>query len=71
MEKSKKDKKKYSGYFSGLCSFVGDCSQEQLQTLEKFKAFVKNHNNGEMKAQWEDWFLLRFLRARKFSMKET
>jgi len=52
-------------------SFVGDCSEEQLQVLGKFRNFVKSHNNGEFKPLWEDWYLLRFLRARKFSMKDT
>jgi len=64
MESSKKDKKKYTG-------FPGDCSEEQLVALEKFREIVKARNNGELDPKWDDAYLLRFLRARKFNLKDT
>jgi hypothetical protein len=54
-----------------LSSFPGDCSEEQLKTLEQFRAIVTIHNGGTLDPRWNEIYLLRFLRARKFNLKET
>jgi hypothetical protein len=50
---------------------VGDCSEEQLEALQKFRQIVTTANDGITNLQWDDEYLLRFLRARKFNLKET
>ncbi len=47
-----------------LFSFPGDCSDEQLKSLEIFRAQVDD-------PRFDDVYLLRFLRARKFDLQET
>jgi hypothetical protein len=32
---------------------------------------VKKRNGGELDGKWDDAYLLRFLRARKFNLKDT
>lgn len=54
-------------YFSGN---IGDTNQAQDQVLLEFKDYIKN----EMKISneiYDDWFLLRFCRARKFKLNDT
>ena len=52
-----------------LCYFrwPGDCSEDQLVALDNFKAFVTNLNDGKLKPEWDEYYLLRYLRARKFN----
>lgn len=40
-----------------------------LKTLDQFKIIVTNHNGGVIDPRWDDIYLLRFLRARKFNLK--
>ena len=54
-----------------LCRWPGDCSQEQLQALDNFREFARELNGGTLDKQWDDHYLLRFLRARKFKKNET
>lgn len=61
---SKSEKKKYSG-------FPGDCSEDHLKALDSFKVVVTDFNGGSLDSRWDDAYLLRFLRARKFNLKET
>lgn len=49
----------------------GDCSQDQLLALENFRGFVTTLNGGKIRGEWDDHYLLRFLRARKFNKEET
>jgi hypothetical protein len=71
MDKNKKDKKKYTGYSIHYRRFPGDCSEEQLAILDKFRGYVSTLSEGHPNPKWNDDYLLRFLRARKFHMKET
>ena len=52
-------------------SFPGDCSEEQLKSLEEFREIAAVHNGGKLDPRWDEVYLLRFLRARKFNLKET
>jgi len=51
--------------------FPGDCSEEMLTALSKFVDIVKGRNEGVLDIQWDETYLLRFLRARKFNLKDT
>ena len=45
-------------------------SEEQERALEVFKKYIKDHNITDH-PQFDDYYLLRFLRARKFDMEKT
>lgn len=50
--------------------FMGDLSEEQERCLEVFKVYIKE-NNIAQHPQYDDYYLLRFLRARKFEMDKV
>ena len=52
----------YSGY-------INDCSPQQLEALERFRERV--HAMGCTEPNYDDNYLLRFLRARKFDLEKT
>lgn len=70
VEKRKKNKKNIQGTISYKQRFTGDCSEEQLETLAKFKLHVKANNKVSIE-QFDEVYLLRFLRARKFDLQKT
>jgi hypothetical protein len=49
---------------------MGDMSEEQEKQLEVFRKYIKD-NNVTDHPQYDDYYLLRFLRARKFDMEKT
>lgn len=49
---------------------MGDMSEEQERALEQFKKYIKDNNITDH-PQYDDYYLLRFLRARKFEMDKT
>ena len=51
--------------FSG---FMGDTSEEQEETLKEFKEIIVEQNLTS-DPRYDDYYLLRFLRARKFNVK--
>lgn len=55
-------KKEYSG-------FPGDCSEQQLKVLEEFRTAARNMGCAD--PPYDDAYLLRFLRARKFDLTKA
>ena len=53
-----------------LDRFMGDLSEEQEQSLQEFKRYLKE-NDIAQHPLYDDYYLLRFLRARKFDMDKT
>lgn len=49
---------------------MGDMSEDQERALEQFKKYIKDNNITEH-PQYDDYYLLRFLRARKFEMEKV
>ena len=50
--------------------FMGDLSEEQEEALEEFRQTIKEEEITN-DPRYDDYYLLRFLRARKFNMKKT
>jgi hypothetical protein len=58
-----KKKEEHSG-------FMGDLSDEQLEALNALKKYiVDEHITND--PRYDDYYLLRFLRARKFNLEKT
>jgi len=52
-----------------ILSLKHSLDEKQLATLDQFKAYL---NENELSSSiFDDWFLLRFLRARKFDFKKA
>ena len=51
--------------------FMDDISPEQTAVLEELKAHIKNNMDTSYYGTiYDDWYLLRFCRARKFKIKD-
>ncbi|CAI2370476.1 unnamed protein product [Moneuplotes crassus] len=50
--------------------FMGDLSEKQEEALEEFRQIIKEENITD-DPRYDDYYLLRFLRARKFNIKKT
>jgi len=49
---------------------MGDMSEDQEKALEQFRKYIKDNSITDH-PQYDDYYLLRFLRARKFDMEKT
>lgn len=49
---------------------MGDMSEDQERGLEEFKKYL-SENNLATHPMYDDYYLLRFLRARKFDQEKT
>ena len=56
--------------YEAFFSHMGDMSDEQQKTLEDFKKYL-NESQAANHPMYDDYYLLRFLRARKFDMEKT
>jgi hypothetical protein len=61
---------KASGYKSNNLSFYFDINGVQVATLEKLKEKIQEENLTDL-SNFDDLYLLKFLRARKFDLEKT
>ena len=54
-----------------VCRFWNDLNQIQYDTLQKFKEKLLSDNTLPDFSTYDDLYLLRFLRARKFDLTKT